>query len=327
MELHSEGKIAEVRKAIADRETREPAWEAPEDLLIRLALAEARETLVNASEIKQNDTVIRVAAANPAMLTCGDVDVLWRVAEAFARTDRERRAVDAYLYILAIARSRKNGLPPCRRPCRCCPAMPSAELLATEKTVDGKGEFETIRSEVARQGLIDAATDTTIVVSPADLALVEKLAADDGLVSDYLLLGWHYLHADRPKVAEEWFAKARAKENSADASQGLGLSLIAHDRPVEAEAILYEWRETDDKSRAAYLAAVANMFAMQPPPVVSADVLNRSVAVVAAAKDAASAQQLVCTRTGSTSSRPPSAGSRRRCHGNRTMNPRPTDSR
>ena len=167
-----------------------------------------------------------------------------------------------------------------------------SELLATEKTVDGKGEFEAIRSEVARQGLIDAATDTTIVVSPADLALVEKLAADDGLVSDYLLLGWHYLHADRPKVAEEWFAKARAKENSADASQGLGLSLIAQDRPVEAEAILYEWRETDDKSRAAYLAAVANMFAMQPPPVVSADVLNRAVAVVAAAKDAASAQQL-----------------------------------
>ena len=162
--LYSEGKIAEVRKAIADRETREPAWDAPEDLLIRLALAEARETLVNASEIKQNDTVIRVAAANPAMLTCGDVDVLWRVAEAFARTDRERRAVDAYLYILRNCTQPEERIATVQKAMSLLPRDALSELLATEKTVDGKGEFETIRSEVARQGLIDAATDTTIVV-------------------------------------------------------------------------------------------------------------------------------------------------------------------
>ena len=39
-------------------------------------------------------------SANPSLLTCADVDVLWRVGEAFAQSDRPIRAKDAYLYIL-----------------------------------------------------------------------------------------------------------------------------------------------------------------------------------------------------------------------------------
>ena len=39
--LYAEGKLAEVRKAIADRQAAEPAWVVPEDLLQRLALAKS----------------------------------------------------------------------------------------------------------------------------------------------------------------------------------------------------------------------------------------------------------------------------------------------
>ena len=38
--------------------------------------------------------------ASPSLLTCAYVDVLWRVAEAFANTDRMPRATDTYVYIL-----------------------------------------------------------------------------------------------------------------------------------------------------------------------------------------------------------------------------------
>lgn len=98
--LYSEGRYAEVRRAIAERQSTDPDWQVPTDLLERLNVAEARARLVNASDLKQYETVIQVGAGTPSLLTCSDNDVLWRVAEAFAETKRPNRARDAYLYIL-----------------------------------------------------------------------------------------------------------------------------------------------------------------------------------------------------------------------------------
>lgn len=290
--LYSEGRMAEVRKAISDRQAREPNWQVPADLLDRLRLGEAREQLVNASGIKQYDTVVRVASSNPAMLTCGDVDVLWRVAEAFANTDRKPRALDAYLYILGNCDRPEERLATLQKAMDLLPRSDLDRLLATERSVDGRPEFEPVRGEIARRALIEADADPAIVVSPADVALVERLANDSGAESDCLLLGWYYLRRDNPRVAEDWFRKARARQNDAASSQGLALALVNQDKPQEAEAILYEWRDASDDVRAVYLAAVANMLALLPPPQFSAEVLQRAVAEVAEAKDAGSAQQL-----------------------------------
>ena len=151
----------DVRKAISDRKTREPDWQIPEDLLDRLAIAEAREKLVNASGIKQYDTVIRVASSNPAMLTCGDVDVLWRVAEAFAETDRKSRAVDTYLYILGNCEKPAERFATMQKAMVVLPRADLDLLLATERTENGKPEFEPIRGEIARRAIVEAEADPT----------------------------------------------------------------------------------------------------------------------------------------------------------------------
>ena len=74
--------LAEVRKAIAERQAADPAWQPPADLLERLSVAEARLRLINASDLKQYETVVRIGAQTTSLLTCSEVDVLWRVAEA-----------------------------------------------------------------------------------------------------------------------------------------------------------------------------------------------------------------------------------------------------
>ena len=94
------GKATEARAALATLERKREGWEPPVDLLARLALAESRTRLVNASDLKQPASVVSVAAANPALLNCEDIDVLWRLAEAFAATARPDRTADVYAYIL-----------------------------------------------------------------------------------------------------------------------------------------------------------------------------------------------------------------------------------
>lgn len=291
--LYADGKFSELRQAIATRKNNQPDWIPPADLLDRLGTAEAREQLVNASNLKQYDTVLRVASSTPGLLTCADVDVLWRVAEAFATTKKQDRARDAYNYVLA------NCPDPSQRLATIQKALPllSREnldtLLAQERIgLNGVGEFASIRADLARKSVAAGGSDPKVNVDPGDLATVEKLAQEKGLPSDELLLGWYNLRRNNAKVAEEWFRKARASENTAEASQGLALALIAQARFAEAEDILYEWKDASEDVRSVYLAATANLLAIEPPVPIAPDVLQRIVAVAYAARDAATAQQL-----------------------------------
>jgi cellulose synthase operon protein C len=61
------------------------------------------------------------------------------------------------------------------------------QLLAAERTIDGEPEFEPIRGEIAPRAIPEADADPKIVVAPADLALVEKLATVGRQQADHLL--------------------------------------------------------------------------------------------------------------------------------------------
>lgn len=290
--LYADGKYAELRKAIGDRRKSDPAWTPPVDLLDGLAVAEAREQLLNASDVKQYETVLRVASARPALLTCADVDVLWRVAEAFAKTEKQDRARDAYRYVLT------NCTDPAQRLATVQKALPLLTrsnldfLLALEKTnADGVGEFASIRDDLARKAVGAGGEDPKADADPSDLETVEKLAQEKGLAADQLLLGWYYVRRDNAKTAEDWFRKALATKNMAEASQGLALALLGQGRAAQAEDVLYQWRDVSDEIRSVYLAATANLLAKEPPLAIAPEVLQRIVPVVYDARDPATAQQ------------------------------------
>lgn len=105
------------------------------------------------------------------------------------------------------------------------------------------------------------------------------------------MLGWYNIRQKNMTEAEKWFRKAREEEDSASASQGLALALIDRNEPREAEDVMYKWRTASDDALATYLAATANLLALQPPVVLPPDVLQRIAVETMARKDAATAQQ------------------------------------
>ncbi|SOC90964.1 hypothetical protein SAMN05216358_1063 [Rhizobium sp. AN5] len=291
-QLYSDGRYAEVRKAIADRQQAEPGWQPPDNLTGMLSLAEARQRLVNASDLKQYATVVDAAASNPGLLTCSEVDVLWRVADAFANTDRMGRARDAYLYILNNCTTPSDRLATVQKASALLPAEMIGDLLAKEKpNADGQLEFEPVKNDLARQFVAKAGEKEGISVPSAYLMRLERLAETDKLASDALLLGWYNIRQKNMAEAEKWFRKAREEEDSASASQGLALALIDRNEPREAEDVMYKWRTASDDGLATYLAATANLLALEPPVVLPPDVLQRIAAETITRKDAATAQQ------------------------------------
>ncbi|EMS95559.1 cellulose synthesis protein [Agrobacterium tumefaciens str. Cherry 2E-2-2] len=291
-QLYTDGRYAEVRKAIADRQQAEPGWQPPDNLTGMLSLAEARQRLVNASDLKQYATVVDTAANNPGLLTCGEVDVLWRVADAFANTDRMGRARDAYLYILNNCTIASDRLATVQKASALLPAEMMDELLAREKPgADGQLEFEPVKNDLARQFVARAGEKEGVAVPSAYVMRLQRLAETDKLASDALLLGWYNIRQKNMTEAEKWFRKAREEEDSASASQGLALALIDRNEPREAEDVMYKWRKASDDALATYLAATANLLALEPPVVLPPEVLQRIAAETVARKDAATAQQ------------------------------------
>lgn len=290
--LYAAGKYAEARRAIAQRRTDEPGWTPPPDLLERLAVAEAREQLVNASNLHQYDTVIRIGSGHPSLLTCSEVDVLWRVAEAFAETQRANRARDAYRYILTNCDDTQERLATAQNAVRLLPSEMADELLALERfDAAGAGEFAPVRDDLARKSVAAGGADPAVDASPEQLARVEKLTTAEGKASDSLLLGWYNLRHGQSEAAEKWFRAASGIEDSAEASQGLSLVLVARKAFEEAESVLYPWRDANDETRSSYLAAVANLLGVEPRVDVPPDVLQRMAAAAASARDVAAAQQ------------------------------------
>lgn len=291
-ELYAQARYAEVRKAIAERQAAEPAWKPPADLIDRLTVAEARTRLINASDLKQYETVVRIGSETPSLLTCSEVDVLWRVAEAFFRTDKAQRATDAYSYILNNCQNAAERLATVQKAAAILPAKSVEDLLAKEKAApDGTMEFDSIRDDLARRFVAEANADGKLVVPPQYVARVERLAETGGLASDALLLGWYYLPRGDMEAAEKWFRKARDKEDTASASQGLALTLIDRNDQLAAEDTMYRWRDDSKDAKAVYLAATANLLALEPPVAISGEVLKRIAAEVIKSRDASTAQQ------------------------------------
>ena len=287
-QLFSQGEYPEVRSRIADRQTREPEWEPPAVLIELLDQADARIRLTNASNAKQWKTVIETAAATPSLLTCDYVDVLWRVAEAFAKTDRPDRAKDAYVYILTNCDSPAERLATVQKAVDVLAETDIAELLS----YDRGGEFEEVADTLLRRRVGVTAEDPELTSSPEELARIEALAAD-GNAADALLLGWYYYRHKEPGKAVDWFDKARKRDpESAKAVEGYALALIDLKRYADAEATSYDWNEKSADNLAAYLIAAVALLAVEPPLRISEPVLQRMAEVIVRVKSLQGGEQL-----------------------------------
>ncbi|WP_245295779.1 cellulose synthase [Rhizobium rhizosphaerae] len=290
--LYGAGQYDALHKAIAERQQKQAGWQPPSELASLLQLADARERLVAASDGKRYEEVIAEGAAHPGLLVCDEVDMLWRVAEAFAKTDRAQRAEDAYRYVLGHCDVTAERSATMQKAASLLPPETVRGLLALErKTPAGTGEFDGVRDDLARQFMAAGAKDATAIVSPDDVTRMEKLAETEHRAGDALLLGWYNERRGKMTQAEVWFRKARAADDTAEAAQGLALVLIARKAPQEAEDILYRWRAASDDAHKTYLAAAANVLALDPPIVLQPDVLARMGREASEARDGALAEQ------------------------------------
>ncbi|MGF9758795.1 tetratricopeptide repeat protein [Microvirga sp. 0TCS3.31] len=291
--LYREDRIAEVRAAIAERQASDANWKPPEELVTALETVEARRRLVNASDSGQWQTVLSVATEAPSLLTCTNVDVLWRVAEAFARTDQPTRTRDVYTYLLTNCANPAERLATLQKALTLLPEQQAADLLQFERrTGESTDDFSSIRDELARRKVERASLDSKMTASAEDLAAVERLIRNTNEAGPVLTLGWYNYHHGNPARALELFKTALDRNGGAKAAEGYAMSLRALERLTEAEAFAYEWRERAPENMKIYLDIATALLSQDPAPRLDARVVGRIVPVVMAQRFPDGAQAL-----------------------------------
>lgn len=217
--LHA--RIDEIRKD-------KPEWQPSSDFSIKLALAEAHVGLVKASDAKQWGSVLDLASSNKMLLTCGDVDALWRTAEALARTGDEPRAIEAYRYVLANCTQANLRLATVQKANQVLSSREALDGLIQmgKRQPDGRSEFEQVRLDKVRQKIGDSISATPgEQPSPGDLEAVAARAVSPDGQADADLLGWYtYGHKDFAG-AQKWFGIALKTGSDSKAAEGLVLAV------------------------------------------------------------------------------------------------------
>ncbi len=295
--LYADGQYAELRKTIAERKIAEPEWEVPSDLAASLDLAEARLRLINASDNQQYEMVVSLAAKTPDLLTCNEVDMLWRLAEAFAKLGKTDRATDGYSYILKNCTVAQDRLVTVQKALENLPYAQAQQIFAQQKTnADGSKEFAALQNDAARRFTALAAEDPELKLDPSYLNVLEALAEKDGTASDAEMLGWYYLRRDDMAAAEKWFLRAKEKADSVTISQGLALVFNGRGDYAQAENTMYRWRNETPQAGAVYFAATANLLASDPPArmpaAIAQEVMTRIADAVIREKNVTTAEQL-----------------------------------
>ncbi|MGX1789666.1 tetratricopeptide repeat protein [Bosea sp. NPDC055332] len=269
--LFAEGKFGEARAAIAQRSSADPNWQAPADLIAQLDRAEAGQRLVNAANAKQWEQVIRIGTETPALLTCGNVDALWRVAEAFVQTGAPERARDAYSYVLTNCTNPAERVGTMQKALATLSEAQLGPLLAQER----QSEFSGIRDEIARRHVGKAADDPALTATPEDLRRIEALANAATTPDDAILLGFYFFRHNDAAKAVIWFQTALARNGGAKAAEGAVLALGAQQKYQEAETLGAQWLDAGPANRKAYLDVATALIAQEPAPRLERAVIER----------------------------------------------------
>lgn len=294
-------RYAEAEQQIAERRQRDPGWNPPQRLLNIIEISKVRQRLVAASDARRFADVLSIAAANEQLLTCNDVDAIWRVAEAFAESGRPKRAFDAYAYIIQNCENADDRASSLQKAATQLDAQYVTDLFALGDTdANGRSEFESAQLGIVRAAIARGGEQEGALIPNEWLQFIATEARTGQDLQDAMLIGFYLYRQGNPKEAAEWFRFALDNGLGSDAAEGYIVALRATgDREDEflAREVAYQWRDQSPELMEAYLDAVASLLtADQLGPLsvedVEQTVVNRFVPVVIGQRDANGAQAL-----------------------------------
>jgi cellulose synthase operon protein C len=269
-ELFESGDLVRLHKAIAARQAAEPDWQPSDDLLDKIKTSELRAAIFADAADGKWAAVGQLADDNGLGGGTSDIELLWVVAEAYARTERAADASALYEFVL------KNRTDFSERTATTRKALALLSMADAEKLIamgrvgpDGKSEFDVIRVDIARARIAAfLRNDPAKTVDAADLAAVEDVARASSDAGQPRLLAWYAYRLGQFDKALDWFKLSLDREGDAMTAHGLALTMLKLGSRLEAEEVAYTWRERLANNMILFIDILETDLTKEVPPFV-----------------------------------------------------------
>lgn len=277
-DLFALDKMNELRGEIDKRMKKEPGWQPSPDLMDKIRRKESRLNITALWKAgKWKDIIAFVRGNTEAVGESTDVDILWTVAEAYAKTKQTADALNIYKSILKNNREPEQRLATVQKAMAVLRMSDVEELLAmAKKDSRGYSEFDGIAIDITR-GRISAYLhdERQEQIPEAELRAFEHYAKEDKDPNQPGLVAWYYYKIRTFSQALEWFKHSISRGGDAMIAHGLAHSLRELGLYRETEEVAYAWREPLVNNAILFIDILERDLTKQVPPYIEPERLLR----------------------------------------------------
>ena len=293
-ELFSADKIDDLRAAIEARKKEEPNWQPSRDLANKLRRKELRTRIMAFWKEGKWKDLVDYVKADGYNADDADVEILWTIAEAFAKTKQTNDAVSVYLSILKSSADEPARLATIQKAMANLRMNDVEKLIAAGRVdVTGRSEFAPIMVDIVRARISAYLHDERAERMPAnELAVFQDYAKGASDPNQSGLVAWYYYKTKSYREALEWFKLSLERGGDAMIAHGLANSLRELDMRREAEEVAYAWREPLVNNLILFVDILERDLTLEFPPYVEPERLARYARVTMDAASGEGAQAL-----------------------------------
>jgi tetratricopeptide (TPR) repeat protein len=274
-DLFASNRMEELLAAINDRKRTEPGWSPSSDLARKIERREVRSKLMDLFQKGMLAELIGLFAESEVDET--DVEMIWVVAEAHARSKNTREAVATYAIILRTSRDSEQRIATIQKAMSTLRMVDVEQLIAMGKTdAAGRSEFHPIQTDITRQRISAFLHDERPERIPeAEMKAFEEFARGAEDPNQPGLVGWYYYKIKSFRDSLEWFKLALQKGGDAMIAHGLAHSLRELGMYRETEEVAYAWRDPLVNNAILFIDILERDLTKQIPPWIEPERLHR----------------------------------------------------
>jgi len=294
--LYSADRIDDLKAAIAAKQRETPTWKPSADLTKKMRRKELRLKIGSFWKAEKFlDLVDYIKGENIDVNELAeDVDVLWTIAEAYARAKQNEDAVNMFRRVLTTSKDRHIRVATIQKALGSLRMVEVERLLASAPGAgEGANEFEAIAIDITRARIAAFLHDERAEEVPAaDMQKFESYARESRDANQSGLVAWYDYKRRDFAGALDWFKLAIQNDGDAMIAHGLAHSLRALGLLREAEEVAYAWREPLANNVILFLDLLETDLTREIPPYIEPDRLARYAKVTMESASGEGAQAL-----------------------------------
>jgi len=266
-ELFAADKLDELHAAIRAHQVKDRNWTLSTDLEQKLRRKELRVSILAAIRSRRWNDAVTAANNWRSDISAGDVEVLWLIAEGYARTRRTADAQQVLETILKTSIDPKERIATIQKALAFLPMRDAERLIKMGKTdAAGKSEFDAVAIDITRARISAWLHETPgDDISASELSRFQEYALASSDPDQSALLAWYALKRSDLTEALEDFKTAIAKGGDATVAHGLAHTLRKLGQLRDAEEVAYAWREPSPANSILFIDILAEQLTRGTP--------------------------------------------------------------